>query len=154
MTGCVNRPTDGATIEHVGTWPNVVVENNTAFAYFPVAEAFRRWRIGNVVYGDCASFPDRVCYRFDEQRTKFSGGYTVWTMHGGTHTVFQCHTMVNPGARLATPEKRQELLEHEIGHCYGMAHVKQGSGVMSPTSDGQFTYPTQDEIDTMRSLYR
>lgn len=145
-------PTDGHPIVHApGQWPSVVVEDHTSAAW-PVNGAFGpRWGIGGAFRGNCADHPASVCYRLLEGSTSASGGYTGWTYTAAGKV--SCTTTFNQRNDAAPAAIREELVLHEIGHCYGLAHTAQGAGVMEPTVTGRYTYPTPDERDTMRRIY-
>lgn len=158
--GCANRPTDGHPLQHfLGQWPSVVVEDHTS-AYFPVDGSFGpAWGIQGAIRGNCADYPTRICYKFFEGSVAGTGSnaaYTRWAYYdSGPYSgqKFWCTTTISPDMRTASLAIRTQIVRHEIGHCYGMAHAPQGTGVMEPIERGDFPNPTQDERDTVRSLY-
>lgn len=150
---------DGHPLEHnAGQWPSFVVEDHTNNTYFPVNGAYGRWGISGGIRGNCADYPNRICLKWKEGTPSpySNGAHTGWAYHSGgpyDGQKYWCSTVVNPIARNQSAAIRQELIEHEIGHCFGLAHGEQGSGTMEPESSGQFANPPQDEKDLLRQQY-
>lgn len=147
---------DGHPLVHAkGQWPAVVVEDHTTAA-FPVNGSFGAWGIQGAIRGNCSAYPSRICYRFVMGSTSTNGAYTSWQYYSAgpnANQKFWCTTTINPGIASASAAARTELVRHEIGHCYGLAHEPQGTGTMEPTVTGRFATPTADERSTLRSLY-
>lgn len=82
-----------------------------------------------------------------------------WQDPGGTATLNRSRETCEVDlANVPTDEMRRSVLEHELGHCLGLAHDEEETSIMRrvqrPTPDGQFPPRISDsDRDTVRNVY-